>query len=57
MYHIIQCKIACKCKIKEINQVPRHRTVVKLSIEYAEGNTYYEIIRKVEDLYPGKITK
>ena len=35
----------------------QNRTVVKLSIEYAEGNTYYEIIRKVEDLYPGKVNK
>ena len=33
----MQCKIAYKCKIQEINQVPRHRTVVKLSIDMQKG--------------------
>lgn len=50
MYQIIQCKIVCKCKIQEINKMSRLRRMVELSMEYAEGNTYYEITRKNEDL-------
>ena len=39
MYHIIQCKIACKCKIQEINQVPRIGTIFSSGCEGKLGVT------------------
>lgn len=44
-------KTVCKGKIQETTQMPRHKTVVELSMKRAEGNTYYEIIRKNVDLH------
>lgn len=44
-------KTVCKGKIQEATQMPRHKTVVELSMKRAEGNTYYEIIRKNVDLH------
>lgn len=51
MHQITNCKTVCKHEIQEATQMPRHRTVVKLSIEHAEENIYYEIIGKNKDLH------